>query len=307
MPRFRVPPPFRGPTHGAEDVEVKGATLRACIEAAEALHPGFRAQLLAASGEPHRFVRFALNGTRAPGPGARSGRGAGRRPRHPVQHRRRLTPRALVGSRPSRIGGTMTEAKGPTGDRMIRVDMTNQTARFEPFPAEWKLLGGRALSAKILLAECDPKCDPLGPDNVLVMAPGVISGHRRAHLGPHLDRREEPAHGRHQGGQRRRQSRPGPDEARHPRHRGEGPAAGSEQALRARGHRRRRAGRAGRRVQGPVELRALREARQEVRDARPSSRSGPPARCASAARRSPAPTATSAIRRATRRAAVSAR
>jgi aldehyde:ferredoxin oxidoreductase len=63
-----------------------------------------------------------------------------------------------------------------TEDRMLRVDMTNQTASFEAFPAEWKLLGGRALSAKILLAECDPKCDPLGPDNVLVMAPGVLSG-----------------------------------------------------------------------------------------------------------------------------------
>jgi aldehyde:ferredoxin oxidoreductase len=61
-------------------------------------------------------------------------------------------------------------------DRILRVDMTSQTATFEPFPAEWKLLGGRALSAKILLNECDPKCDPLGPDNVLVMAPGVISG-----------------------------------------------------------------------------------------------------------------------------------
>ena len=44
---------------------------------------------------------------------------------------------------------------GPTGDRMIRVDMTNQTAETVDFPEEWKLLGGRALSAKILLAECD--------------------------------------------------------------------------------------------------------------------------------------------------------
>ena len=26
------------------------------------------------------------------------------------------------------------------------------------------------------MAECDPQCDPLGPDNVLVMAPGVMSG-----------------------------------------------------------------------------------------------------------------------------------
>ncbi|MGI9591372.1 MAG: aldehyde ferredoxin oxidoreductase N-terminal domain-containing protein, partial [Myxococcota bacterium] len=65
---------------------------------------------------------------------------------------------------------------GPSGDRMIRVDMTNQTTEIVDFPDEWKLLGGRALSAKILLAECDPNCDPLGPDNVLVMAPGVMSG-----------------------------------------------------------------------------------------------------------------------------------
>jgi aldehyde:ferredoxin oxidoreductase len=65
---------------------------------------------------------------------------------------------------------------GPTGDRLIRVDMTNQTASIEPYPDDWKLLGGRALSARILLDECDPGCDPLGPDNLLVMAPGVVSG-----------------------------------------------------------------------------------------------------------------------------------
>ena len=61
-------------------------------------------------------------------------------------------------------------------DRLIRVDMTTLTANVEPYPDEWKLLGGRALSARILLEECDPQCDALGPDNVLVMAPGVISG-----------------------------------------------------------------------------------------------------------------------------------
>ncbi len=61
-------------------------------------------------------------------------------------------------------------------DKIIRVDMTRQKVSVEKFPAEWKLLGGRALSAKILLKECDPKCDPLGPDNVLVLAPGTLSG-----------------------------------------------------------------------------------------------------------------------------------
>ena len=65
---------------------------------------------------------------------------------------------------------------GPEGDRLIRVNMTDQTVSIEDFPAEWKLLGGRALSAKILLQDCDPTCDPLGPDNVLVMAPGVLAG-----------------------------------------------------------------------------------------------------------------------------------
>ena len=65
---------------------------------------------------------------------------------------------------------------GPTGDQLIRVDMTHQTASVEPYPDEWKLLGGRALSARILLQECDPTCDALGPDNILVMAPGVMAG-----------------------------------------------------------------------------------------------------------------------------------
>ena len=64
----------------------------------------------------------------------------------------------------------------PDGDRILRVDMTTQTASFVEFPADWTLLGGRALSAQILLEECDPACDPLGLDNVLVMAPGVLSG-----------------------------------------------------------------------------------------------------------------------------------
>src|SRR3989304_1075575 len=67
----------------------------------------------------------------------------------------------------------MTETNG---DRILRGDMTTQTASFDQFPPDRKLLGGRALSAKILLEEGDPTCDPLGPDNVLVMAPGVLSG-----------------------------------------------------------------------------------------------------------------------------------
>ncbi|MBI1731675.1 MAG: aldehyde ferredoxin oxidoreductase [Gammaproteobacteria bacterium] len=61
-------------------------------------------------------------------------------------------------------------------DRIIRVNMTDQTVKIEPYPKQWKLLGGRALSARILLNECNPKCDPLGPENILVLAPGIMSG-----------------------------------------------------------------------------------------------------------------------------------
>jgi aldehyde:ferredoxin oxidoreductase len=61
-------------------------------------------------------------------------------------------------------------------DKIIRVDMTSQSVSIEDYPRERKLLGGRALSARILLEECDPTCDPLGPENILVMAPGTMSG-----------------------------------------------------------------------------------------------------------------------------------
>ncbi|MFQ5666936.1 MAG: aldehyde ferredoxin oxidoreductase N-terminal domain-containing protein, partial [Candidatus Binatia bacterium] len=61
-------------------------------------------------------------------------------------------------------------------DKMLRVNMTDLTIREQPFPEEWTFLGGRALSAKILLKEVDPTCDPLGPDNKVIFAPGALAG-----------------------------------------------------------------------------------------------------------------------------------
>lgn len=54
--------------------------------------------------------------------------------------------------------------------------MSRKTVSVENYPDEWKYPGGRALIAKQLLNECRPQCDPLGPDNVLVIAPGLLSG-----------------------------------------------------------------------------------------------------------------------------------
>jgi aldehyde:ferredoxin oxidoreductase len=63
------------------------------------------------------------------------------------------------------------------GDKIVHVDMTNMSVSSENLPKEWELLGGRGLSAKILLRDLkNPKCDALGAENVLVVAPGVLSG-----------------------------------------------------------------------------------------------------------------------------------
>lgn len=63
MPTIRVPPSYRGPTHGEEEIAVVGDSVRACFDDAEKRYPGFREQVLTAEGEPHRFVRLFLNGT----------------------------------------------------------------------------------------------------------------------------------------------------------------------------------------------------------------------------------------------------
>lgn len=57
-----------------------------------------------------------------------------------------------------------------------RVDVRGQELRREPVPEAWTRLGGRGLSARILLDESDPRCDPLGPANKLIFAPGLLAG-----------------------------------------------------------------------------------------------------------------------------------
>ncbi|MCC6187543.1 MAG: aldehyde ferredoxin oxidoreductase [Anaerolineales bacterium] len=58
---------------------------------------------------------------------------------------------------------------------LLRVDVSQQRARREPLPERYAVYGGRGLSAAILLAEVPPTCDPLGPQNKLVIAPGRLA------------------------------------------------------------------------------------------------------------------------------------
>lgn len=62
VPIVEVPTRYRGPTHGADLIEVDADTVRGCIEAVEAKHPGFGELILDRRGNVRRFVRLFVNG-----------------------------------------------------------------------------------------------------------------------------------------------------------------------------------------------------------------------------------------------------
>lgn len=61
--------------------------------------------------------------------------------------------------------------------RILRVNTHNQKLTYEDVPEPWQRLGGRALIARFLLDEVPPTCEPLGPHNKLLWAPGLLVGH----------------------------------------------------------------------------------------------------------------------------------
>ena len=60
--------------------------------------------------------------------------------------------------------------------KLIRVNMNKKTIRAEDVPQDYAGLGGRGLTSIMINAEVPPKCDPLGPENKLIFAPGLLSG-----------------------------------------------------------------------------------------------------------------------------------
>ncbi len=59
---------------------------------------------------------------------------------------------------------------------ILRINMTDRSYRFEDVPEAYKLLGGRGLTSTIVHDEVPPLCHPLGPNNNLVFAPGIVTG-----------------------------------------------------------------------------------------------------------------------------------
>jgi aldehyde:ferredoxin oxidoreductase len=68
-------------------------------------------------------------------------------------------------------------ANGYTG-KILRVDLTTGTTSVEEHDDAFyrTYIGGRALVAYYLLKETRPGTDPLGPDNLVVYAPGIVTG-----------------------------------------------------------------------------------------------------------------------------------
>jgi molybdopterin converting factor small subunit len=62
MPFVRIPPPYRGPTLGAERVDVDARTVGEALEAVERKYPGFLPQVLDDDGSVHGFVKLFKNG-----------------------------------------------------------------------------------------------------------------------------------------------------------------------------------------------------------------------------------------------------
>lgn len=58
-----------------------------------------------------------------------------------------------------------------------RINTRTKEFTKEPVPEAWGKLGGRGLTARILLDEVPPACEPLGPYNKLIFAPGLLVGH----------------------------------------------------------------------------------------------------------------------------------
>ena len=68
-------------------------------------------------------------------------------------------------------------------EKIFRINMSDLTTSIEDVPEGWAGHGGRGLTSTIVAAEVEPTCHPLGPNNKLVIAPGLLSGTIAANSG----------------------------------------------------------------------------------------------------------------------------
>jgi aldehyde:ferredoxin oxidoreductase len=60
--------------------------------------------------------------------------------------------------------------------KILRIRLDTADYRLESLDDHYRNLGGRGLTASIIAREVPPQCDPLGPENKLVIAAGLLAG-----------------------------------------------------------------------------------------------------------------------------------
>ena len=65
---------------------------------------------------------------------------------------------------------------GGVHGKVLHIDLSTREQQVEHMPDEFYrlLVGGRALTAYFLLRDMPANADPLGPDNLLIFAPGIL-------------------------------------------------------------------------------------------------------------------------------------
>lgn len=67
--------------------------------------------------------------------------------------------------------------------KIIRVNMSDQSIKYEDIPEQYQGLGGRGLTSAIIAEEVDPTCHALSPVNKLIFAPGLLAATNCANSG----------------------------------------------------------------------------------------------------------------------------
>jgi aldehyde:ferredoxin oxidoreductase len=67
--------------------------------------------------------------------------------------------------------------------KFIRVDMASKAVKVEECPEQYAGLGGRGLTSIFVSNEVKPTCHPLGKNNKLIFAPGLLTGTTAANSG----------------------------------------------------------------------------------------------------------------------------
>ena len=60
--------------------------------------------------------------------------------------------------------------------KILHINMTSLSIYEEQIPTEYTNLGGRALTSIMINEHVPADCDPLGKENLLVLAPGLLGG-----------------------------------------------------------------------------------------------------------------------------------